>query len=223
MSHSTPRIDRLPVAITARPVAGSARFARSVAITALMGATMLATPLVAAHAGGIVATPIQLAQTPATTPPPSPPVPSQVPAATQAPAATGTQTPPAGDAAQAPAGDAAQAKAETVEQRISSLHAALEITPQQEPKWDRMARVMRDNAAAMEKLVAERDQQDPASVTAVQDLTEYEKFSQAHLAGLRKLTAAFETLYNSMPAAQKKVADQVFQTFGHHKSAAAHS
>jgi protein CpxP len=219
MSHYTPRIDRLPAAMIARPVAGSARFARSVAITALMGATMLATPLVAAHAGGIVATPIQLAQaqTPATTPQAPPPAPSQ------APAATGAQTPPAGDAAQAPAGDTAQTKAETVEQRISSLHDALQITPQQEPKWDRMARVMRDNAAAMEKLVAERDQQDPASITAVQDLTEYEKFSEAHLAGLRKLTASFETLYNSMPAAQKKVADQVFQTFGHHKSAAAHS
>ena len=186
MSHCIPPIARLPLA-------GPGRFISSVAVTAVLGAAILATPLTA-HA-----------QTP--TP--------QAAASAAAPAATGAQTPPAGNSA--------EAKAETVEQRITNLHSALQITQQEEPKWDRVAQVMRDNAAAVEKLAAERDSQDATSLTAVQDLMEYQKFAQAHLAGLRKLTTSFDTLYKSMPASQQKVADQVFQTFGHNKTASAHS
>ena len=48
-------------------------------------------------------------------------------------------------------------------------------------------------------------------MTAVDDLKSYGQFAQAHVDGLKGLTASFETLYNSMPDAQKKVADQVFQ------------
>jgi periplasmic protein CpxP/Spy len=49
----------------------------------------------------------------------------------------------------------------------------------------------------------------------VQDLQSYQQFAQAHVDGLKNLTAAFSTLYDAMPDAQKKVADQVFQTSGH--------
>ena len=41
----------------------------------------------------------------------------------------------------------------------------------------------------------------------------------AHVEGLKALTAAFSTLYRSMPDAQKKVADQVFLNAGHEKAA----
>jgi hypothetical protein len=44
----------------------------------------------------------------------------------------------------------------------------------------------------------------------VQDLQTYSEFAQAHVDHLKQLTAAFETLYNAMPAAQKKIADSVF-------------
>ena len=54
----------------------------------------------------------------------------------------------------APAAAAAtSSKSETVEQRIVSLKAALKITPDQDVKWNALATVMRDNAAAMDKLV----------------------------------------------------------------------
>ena len=162
-----------------RRIVMPAPYVRSFAVAALMGATMLATPLTAAFAGGVRNAPIQLAQA----------------------AAPRDQT----------AAATSEAKAETVEQRISSLHAELEITPGEEADWTSVAQAMRDRATAMQKLVAEKTAKDTQSMTAVDDLKSYGQFAQAHVDGLKGLTASFETLYDSMPDAQKKVADQVFQ------------
>jgi hypothetical protein len=120
------------------------------------------------------------------------------PAATPA-AATATETP----------------KGETVEQRITALHASLQITPAEETQWNGVAQAMRENAAAMDKLVATNRTAPPQNMTAVQDLQTYQQFAQAHVDGLKNLSSAFSTLYDAMPDAQKKVADQVFQTSGH--------
>ena len=155
-----------------RSIAAPAPFVRSVAIAALLGATMLATPLTATRA---------LAQGAAT------------PVAT-----TATET-----------------KGETVEQRITTLHASLKITPAEETQWNGVAQAMRENASAMEKLVAANRTTPPQSMTAVQDLQRYQQFAQAHVDGLKNLTSAFSTLYNAMDDAQKKTADEVFQTSGH--------
>src|SRR5271168_2180242 len=97
------------------PVVSPVRFARSAAIAALMGATLLAGSLSAANAAVVAPAPVQLAQ--ATAP--------QTPAAPAAPAASQTQAAPQDKAAAN-----AEAKAETVEQRITDLHTALQITPQ---------------------------------------------------------------------------------------------
>jgi hypothetical protein len=110
---------------------------------------------------------------------------------------------------------ATEPQPETVEQRITNLHVALKITPDQEKAWDSVAQAMRENAAAMETLVAERTVHAPKNVTAVQDLQSYEKFTQEHANALKKLIPSFEALYNSMPDEQKKVTDEVFQSFGH--------
>jgi hypothetical protein len=158
-------------------------FSRTIAISALMGATILAVPL-AAMAADSTAT-----------------------AATQA----------------APATTAPAAPRETVEQRIASLHASLGITAGEEADWNGVTKAMRENAVVMEKLIAEKSAKDPASMTAVDDLMTYEKFARAHVEGLKSLTASFTTLYQTMPDAQKKVADGVFQNFGHAKITAAHS
>ena len=69
-----------------------------------------------------------------------------LPAAAQANSTTGK--PPAAQAA-------TSSKPETVEQRITSLKAALKITPDQESKWKDVATAMRENATAMDKLVQE--------------------------------------------------------------------
>jgi len=112
-----------------------------------------------------------------------------------------------------PAAANAEAKTQGVEQRITQLHSELKITADQESKWNDVAQAMRDNAANMEKLVAEKRQQAPQSMTAVDDLKTYQGFAEAHVDGLKKLTSAFSTLYDSMSDQQKKNADQVFANF----------
>jgi len=126
-------------------------------------------------------------------------------------------------APKAPAAAAAtETKGETVEQRITTLHAALKITSEEDAKWNAVAQAMRENATAMDKLIAETRTTPPQNMTAVDDLKMYQKFSEAHVTGLKNLIASFTTLYDAMPDAQKKNADVVFQTSGH-QAAAAHS
>ncbi len=108
----------------------------------------------------------------------------------------------------------AQSQGENVETRISALHKQLMITPDEDANWNNVAQAMRENAAAMDQLVASTHTTPPQNMTAVDDLATYEKFAQAHVAGLKNLISSFTTLYNAMPAGQQKLADQVFQSFG---------
>jgi len=123
------------------------------------------------------------------------------------------------DSGKPPAAAAAtSSKPETVEQRITALKAALKVTPDQESKWDGVAKAMRENAAAMDKLVQEKKGK-MANMNAVDDLKTYQEFSQVRLDGLKNLISSFKTLYDSMPADQKKNADHVFDSYGPPKSA----
>ena len=158
----------------------SVSFARSVAIAALMGATMLASPPTAARAESAPDAVIQLAQ------------------------AENSQS-------RAAAG-ATEAKGETVEQRIRNLQRALKITSDQEPKWNAVAQAMRENAVNMDTLIAESRKTPPQDITAVDNLIGYQKPAQAHVDGLKNLIASFKTLYDAMPDAQKRIADDVFRT-----------
>jgi len=171
------------------PITLPASFRRSLAIAALMGATMLASPLTAARADTVANAAFQLAQA-------------------------------ASPQSQAGAG-ATASKGETVEQRITSLHTALKITSDEDAQWNAVAQAVRENAAAMDKLVAESRTTPPQSMTAVEDLQMYQKFAQAHVDGLKNLISSFTALYAAMPDAQKKTADGVFRSA--HQAAAAHS
>lgn len=104
-------------------------------------------------------------------------------------------------------------KPETVEQRIATLKTALKITPDQETKWNGVAQAMRDNASKMEKLVATKRAIPPEKTTAVDDLKTYQEFTEARLDGLKHLTSAFKSLYDSMTPEQKKNADLVFERY----------
>jgi hypothetical protein len=108
---------------------------------------------------------------------------------------------------------ATSSKPETVEQRIATLKTALKITPDQEKKWNGVAQAMRDNASNMEKLVAEKRKIPPEKTTAVDDLKTYQDFTEARLDGLKHLTSAFKSLYDSMTPEQKKNADVVFEKY----------
>jgi hypothetical protein len=107
---------------------------------------------------------------------------------------------------------ASMMKHETVEQRITMLHTSLKITPSEEAQWAPVAQAMRDNEASMQKLIAETNAT-PHPLNAVDDLRTYERFTQAHVNGLKTLISSFETLYQAMPDRQKMLADQVFRKF----------
>jgi len=97
-----------------------------------------------------------------------------------------------------------------VEAHIKSLHNALHITAAQEPQWQAVAEVMRDNAKTTRALVEERTAK-AKTMTAIDDLHSYAAIADAHAAGIKKLTPAFEALYATMSDAQKKNADVVFR------------
>jgi periplasmic protein CpxP/Spy len=108
-----------------------------------------------------------------------------------------------------------------VEDRITQLHSSLKITPQQEDQWNKFANVMRDNAHTMGDLyrqrVAQRD-----SMTALDDMKQYSQITQADADGTKRLVDAFEPLYASLSADQKKLADDAFRHKGPEKGHRAH-
>ncbi len=58
-----------------------------------------------------------------------------------------------------------------------------------------------------------------ANLNAVDDLKTYQEFSQVRLDGTKNLISSFRTLCESMPADQKRNADQVFDSYGPPKPA----
>jgi acyl-coenzyme A synthetase/AMP-(fatty) acid ligase len=112
-------------------------------------------------------------------------------------------------AAKAPAVDRAEA-------RITDMHAKLKITTAQEPKWTKVAEMMRDNAKTMDALTQTRFE-NAKTMNAIDDLKSYGEITDAHADGIKKFTPVFATLYADMSDAQKKEADTLFRR-GHKKS-----
>ena len=96
------------------------------------------------------------------------------------------------------------------EMRIKDMHTRLHILPAQEAQWTVVAGIMRDNAVTMDKLTQQRVDQ-ASEVSAVDDLNSYGEISDAHAAGLKKLTPAFTALYSAMSDTQKQQADRLFR------------
>jgi molecular chaperone GrpE (heat shock protein) len=147
---------------------------------ALVGTALLAAPLAASAQQGTTTMPTQAV------PPPAP--------SAQAPSSTKAKRPP---------------RADRVETRIKSMHDQLKITADQEPQWNAVAQVMRENARAIDQLASERSAK-RASMNAVDNLRSYEAIADTHAEELKKLVPAFEALYDKMSDAQKKNADTVF-------------
>jgi hypothetical protein len=119
------------------------------------------------------------------------------------PAAALAQTAPASVATPTPAHD--------VEAHIQALHDQLQITPAEAPQWAAFAQVMRENAEAMGQAFQARGA-GYAQMNAVQDLQSYAQIAQIQSENMQKLAASFQTLYDSFPPAQQKLADGVFRT-----------
>ena len=134
--------------------------------------------------------------------------------AVDAPAVEGRSDPAATSVANAAAPATAPAPRSTLdrdEQRIKGLHDRLSITPAQAPLWGKVAEVMRSNDRVVDKLAKARHD-NAMHMTAVEDLRSYGELTEAHAAGIRAFAPVFETLYDSMSAAQKTNADNVFRS-----------
>ncbi|SAK95030.1 hypothetical protein AWB77_05482 [Caballeronia fortuita] len=121
--------------------------------------------------------------------------------------------------ASAPAANKREAR---VEERIAELHSSLKITPQQEEQWAKFADVMRENGRTMADLyrqrIAQRD-----TMSALDDMKQYEQITQANADGTKRLVEAFEPLYTSLSPEQKKLADTSFRSeHGKKRHASAH-
>lgn len=115
----------------------------------------------------------------------------------------------------APAVPAAHAKAsakpsatDRVEKHIKRLHDQLKISAGQEAQWGSVAQTMRDNATQLDAVIQKREED--TSVSALDNLNSYAEVTQAQSDGVKKLSAVFTPLYNSMSDDQKKNADAVF-------------
>jgi protein CpxP len=96
-----------------------------------------------------------------------------------------------------------------VEKHIKDLHAKLKITPAEESQWDNVAQTMRDNATELDAAISKRNAI-ASHGTAIEDLDSYADIVQVHADSIKKLSTTFSALYNSMPAGQKRLADEVF-------------
>ena len=154
---------------------------RSLAAAAILGALLLASPMHAAGAdpAAVASKPALLAQ------------------ANPAPTQQGTA-----------AAKPRHSMTDRVEARIKSLHDRLAITSAQEPQWNAVAQVMRDNAQQMEGAIRQRQQ--AKGMSAIDDLKAYQGIAEAHAQGLQKLVPAFQALYDTMSDEQKKNADTIF-------------
>jgi protein CpxP len=110
----------------------------------------------------------------------------------------------------APADKSPAGTAAPVETRITELHQKLKITTAQEELWKAVAQEMRDGGKSFNESIREREGK-AKTMTAIDDLNSYADMAQKHADGMKKFVTVFSPLYNAMPDAQKKNADQIFR------------
>jgi hypothetical protein len=174
------------------PMTFSAKTAPNLAL--LLG---IATASTLGLTGWSLAAQAQTATAPATTVPPA------------VPPAVSTTTPP-----DVPAPGTKRHKAYNHASRgmsgyLAALHDELAITPAEEPLWTSFAGSMKDSAAQLGQAYRERRTQLP-TMNAIADMNSFIQLEQMRLDGLKKSSAAFTALYQTMPPDQQKVADTVF-------------
>ena len=115
---------------------------------------------------------------------------------------------PAG--AQAPTMSRASGETVAVEQRITALEAALQVTAEQLPQWNSFAQAMRDNAAATDALFRDRAA-NARLMSAADNMRSYAAVARAYADDTQKLSDAFVTLYATLSDRQKELADTMFR------------
>jgi protein CpxP len=124
-------------------------------------------------------------------------------------AAAAVNAAPATQLAQAPPGapPPQTSPPQNIEANIATLRQRLQITPGQEPQFNAVANIMRENARAE----ASVPQQPPSNASAVDDLRAFIRYSEVELAGLKKMVPALEALYATLSPAQRQAANAAFR------------
>ena len=104
--------------------------------------------------------------------------------------------------------------ADHVETRIKQLRTAIKITEVQEPLWNNLIKVMRENAKEMDDLIKEKTAT-PKVKNAVEELKFHLTITQTQIAQMEEFIPLFEALYISMSDEQKLSADSMFQNGRH--------
>jgi hypothetical protein len=99
----------------------------------------------------------------------------------------------------------APAPAPNIEANIAQLRQRLQITPAQEPRFEALANVMRQNARMMPNAPP------PANLDPIQGLRFAIQAGEQELVGLKRMLPALEALYASLSPMQQRTADQVFR------------
>jgi periplasmic protein CpxP/Spy len=102
------------------------------------------------------------------------------------------------------------------EAQIKKLHTALMITEAQEPSWNKLTEVMRENAKEMDVLTKDRVEKINA-MNAVEQMKFHNEITKTHFEQQNKVIPPFEAFYGSLSDKQKKVADEIFLTGRHGK------
>lgn len=100
---------------------------------------------------------------------------------------------------------------EHTEAQIKQLQGALNITEAQQPLWNNMIQVMRENAKDMDALNKERAEQ-TVPMNAIERMKFHSQITQSHLSQTNKLIPPFEAFYDSMTEQQKNITNIVFRT-----------
>lgn len=125
------------------------------------------------------------------------------------------QNQPAGGSAEVhKQGEAGPNNERGIDELIDHLHGILKITPQQEPLWQDVARVMRENAQTLSNIAKARSEH-RQTANAMDDLKSYAQLSDAHASGARRLVSVFQPLYDNMSPEQKQAADAEFRDHFH--------
>jgi len=102
------------------------------------------------------------------------------------------------------------------ETQIKQLQDSLKITESQQPLWNNLTQVMRENAKDMDAVTKDRAER-IKTMNSVEYMKFHSELTEAQLNHMKKLIPPFEALYTSMSDDQKKITDTVFRTGRHGK------
>jgi hypothetical protein len=95
--------------------------------------------------------------------------------------------------------------APNVEANIAEFRQRLAITPAQEPQFNALANVMRENARMMPAAPP------PTTLSAVEGLRLAIQYGQQEINSMRRMLPALQALYATLSPAQRQAADQMFR------------